>query len=654
MRNLAVVALALLALGCGEPPGDPLARMKIPVTEGAAAGYVADKACARCHADLYRSYSQVGMARSFYRPRAENAIEDFGGPPFFHEESQRYYRMRREGERLFFERWQLDAEGRPAHPFEVEVDWILGSGHTSRTYLFQEPGGELFQLPIAWYSQTGRWGMAPGFDQPEHSGLSRRVPRECMFCHNAYPEVPEGSDAYGAPQVFPAELPEGIGCQRCHGPGAEHVRAAVRGEKAMITASIFNPAELPPERAMEVCYSCHFQPTVALAGLRRYGRPIYSYRPGEPLTDYMVMLDVEQADRPREERFEINHHPYRLEQSTCFARSEPGALTCMRCHDPHRKVPATRRAEHYREACLSCHAESPGEAGHNEPACSLDAMRDHPDLEARGLAEVAPGDCVSCHMPRRRTQDVVQVVMTDHRIQRVSDASDLSDLLAPLRETTPIIVDVELLHPPAEITPALAQIYRASAVIRAGRSPDATRFLAAALAAAPSDIPPRSPEPSFDLIRGHLGQGQFAEVASVATEILATWPDEPRALDWRAIARIRLGDQAGALEDLARSLELAGDRPEPLFNQGILLASLGRFPESASSLRKAVALRPSFPEAWDYLGRVLIHLDQLDEAERALRRSLSLEPSSPEVAEDLRRLLLQKARLRESTEPHQR
>ncbi|MBW3549201.1 MAG: hypothetical protein KY452_13855, partial [Actinobacteria bacterium] len=74
---------------------------------------------------------------------------------------------------------------------EQPVDWVLGSGHTSRTYLYATPGGELYQLPLAWYSQDGgHWAMAPGFDRPDHVGLLRPVRRECMFCHNAYPDVP--------------------------------------------------------------------------------------------------------------------------------------------------------------------------------------------------------------------------------------------------------------------------------------------------------------------------------------------------------------------------------------------------------------------------------------------------------------------------------
>ncbi|HYH47769.1 MAG TPA: hypothetical protein VEG34_18955, partial [Thermoanaerobaculia bacterium] len=196
-------------------PAEPLAGLGIAVTGGAAPGYVPDRVCGTCHADLARSYGEVAMARSFYRPGAAPEIEDFAAPPFAHGPSGQVFQMIRSGDRLVFRRWLAGAGPAPAAPtapspgapagpaagartgqvFETEVEWILGSGNHARTYLYRTPDGALFQLPLAWYTQEGRWGMAPGYDRPDHSGVLRRVTRECLFCHNAYPDVPAGSDA---------------------------------------------------------------------------------------------------------------------------------------------------------------------------------------------------------------------------------------------------------------------------------------------------------------------------------------------------------------------------------------------------------------------------------------------------------------------------
>src|SRR6185369_9051317 len=107
-------------------------------TGGAAPGYVEDRTCATCHRAVWDSYQDVGMARSFFKPSRERAIEDFGDR----------YTMSWRGDALWFTREQLDAAGKPILALELQVEWILGSGHHARTYLYRA-GNELYQLPIA-------------------------------------------------------------------------------------------------------------------------------------------------------------------------------------------------------------------------------------------------------------------------------------------------------------------------------------------------------------------------------------------------------------------------------------------------------------------------------------------------------------------------
>jgi Tfp pilus assembly protein PilF len=645
--GLAALALALTVLGAGpfvllpgtlagqetaptgssEPPQapappDPLASLGFKVTGGAAPGYVEDRACAVCHNDLWQSYQAVGMARSFARPRAEVFIEDFEHNRFHHEPSDRWYEMRRDGDRLIFRRWQQDSEGKPVHVFEREVDWILGSGHTSRVYLYQTPEGELYQLPLAWYSQdekgrvgpgTGHWGMAPGFDRAEHLGVQRLVHRECMFCHNAYPDVPVGSDVYGQPHVFPEELPQGTGCQRCHGPGARHVRLALTGgaEKVEdLRATIVNPGRLSDDLRNSVCYECHLQPTVSIFGVRRFGRGDYSFRPSEPLTDYVLKVDVDEEGRTRADRFEINHHPYRLEQSRCFRETQgkENALSCLTCHDPHRKVPAEERAAHYRQACLGCH---------DVDACRLGEMG-----TPEGMAGVDPQDCVTCHMPRRRTQDVVQVVMTDHRIQRHPPGPER---LAPLAEKDPVLTDIELLTP---LEGPLAEVYRIIPLIRSGsRDPAAVAHLERALA----EARPEAIIPYLDLARGQLATRRPGDAEVSLRRVLDKEPENYRALSWMVPVQASLGHHAEALAAARKTLEADPTRAETHYNLGRLLLGYGRPEEAVSELERALELRPEFPAAWFQLGQTRTALDQPAEAQAAYRRCLEIEPRFEEA-----------------------
>ncbi|HEX5718060.1 MAG TPA: tetratricopeptide repeat protein [Thermoanaerobaculia bacterium] len=608
MRAFTLLPLAVLLLSQAPhlPESEKIARdleaLRIPVTRGAAPSYVEDRACAVCHTEIAESYRPKGMARAFFRPRPSTDIEDFAAPPFFHAPSRQHLQIVRQGERLVFRRWQTDAAGLPIHLFEREVDWILGSGNNARTYLYRTPSGEMFQLPLAWYTQTRSWGMPPGYDRPDHQGVLRRVRRECLFCHDAYPELPAGADAPGAPQAFPAELPEGLGCQRCHGPGAEHVWLASGGvgPAEEIRTAIFNPARLPKARQDEVCMTCHLQPSVALPGLRRFGRGDFSYRAGEPLSDYLVQVDVEEEGQAPSERFEINHHAYRLRQSRCFLESG-GGVGCLDCHDPHRVVPREEMKAVVGSVCRSCHASLP--AGHIENA-----------------------DCASCHMPRRRTQDVVQVLMTDHRIQRGLGGPEL---LAPLAERDPVLTELRILE--GGPTGALAEIYRAAAAVRAAGSHDAMRFLERKL----PEVRLPEPDPWLDLAQAQLQRRRFAEAEVTLAALRERRPDDLLLLEWLALARAGQGKLDEAIDLTRSALARGSDRVEGEYNLGRLLAAKGAHEEAVVHLARAVALRPNLVAGWFHLGEVRAAQGRRQEAAESYRRALEVDPTFTRAAEAL-------------------
>ena len=541
-----------------------------------AALFVNDAQCTPCHQKIVHTFHDVGMSKSFYRPRQDDAIEDFAKLPFKHAKSGDVMELRWRDGRLIFRRVRGESV------FEQPVDWILGSGHHARTYLYQTPNGELYQLPLAWYTPTKEWGMAPGYDRRDHDGVLRRARHECLFCHNAYgapASAPAGGEAsrltYWSNQTFPAILPEGIGCQRCHGPGSEHVALADAGaENAAVRAAIVNPARLDVRLRNDVCYECHLQPSVAIPGVRRFGRDIDSYRPGQPLIDYLARLDIVDTEIARPDRFEINHHPYRLEQSRCF-RESGGKLSCLSCHDPH------RRTGNVSPVCKQCHEN----------------------------AHRANEDCASCHMPKRRTQDVVRVVMTDHRIGIVRDAAKL---LAPREERDPVITDIELPDP----------LYRAVAALRAG-SASAARQLETLLAAKPSpDV-----EPYFDLAAAELRQRRYDAVEATSRLILARVPDHPLALEWLGLARANRGARDEGIALLRKAAALDPRRVETQYNLGLQLAERGDRDDAIAAFERAVAGRPNFVLAWFHLGQQRAAAGQRDAAVAAWKRALDIDPN---------------------------
>lgn len=600
------------------------------ITSGAAPGYVEDKLCATCHADIYESYQHVGMSKSFKLPTPENYIENFNADPYFHQPSQRYYQIFTKNKALFFKRYQLDENNQPINLFERKIDYILGSGHKTRSYLYQTELGELYQLPLGWYSQTQQWAMAPGYDNPYHSGVQRPVRRECMFCHNAYPEVPVGSDQHWKPHVFPKQLPQGTGCQRCHGPGAKHIQTVMQGNKSLaeIHNSIVNPARLPTEKRDSVCYQCHLLPSVAMIGVRRFDRTDYSFRPGELASDYLLHVNINQSETNKPERFEINHHAHRLRQSKCFKQSQ-GELTCISCHNPHRKVPAEQRAQHYRQVCLNCHQTH-----------DLDNSNKPGSVQPATITPVPADDCVACHMPQRRTADVVNVIMTDHQIQ----SHDRSiDLLAPLKERDPEIKSIEFLIPEQSPTGNHSLIYQSVTQLRALPTTEAVDLLKQKL----TESPQKEIQPYLDLAKGLLSLRRFEEAESTLKQLSSKQSYFVDQL--MGVALLGQGKLSQAESAFRRVLSKQPRLPEVHFNLGLLLKGQNRYQLAKESFQQAAKLRPNMVSAWYYLGQLAFQSKSQEKALQHYQQALNIEPSYTRAYLGMAQIWVQKGNNQQAT-----
>jgi predicted CXXCH cytochrome family protein len=357
-------------------------------------------------------------------------------------------------------------------------------------------------MPLAWYAEKGGyWAMNPGYDRADHLDFRRKLDRECLFCHNAYPEI-EATPGAGERELFlRGAVPEGIDCQRCHGPGRSHVQSAGAGRPLeAIRKSIVNPARLSPQRQLELCFQCHLESTSHNLpySLRKFGRGFFSYRPGQPLEDYALNFD-HAPGTGYDDKFEIAHAAYRLLKSSCFVKSN-GALTCTTCHDPHQTAQGEQAVRRYVRACQSCHPT------------------------AHKLSE----NCVTCHMPQRRTDDVVHVVMTDHFIQRRPPSRDL---LAPIREShdtpkTSYRGEVVLLYPPRLPATAESELYLATAQVI-----DGSNFAAGIprlRKAIETNKPPQA-EFYFELANSYWKTGQDQKAIPYFEEALRRNPRFPAA-----------------------------------------------------------------------------------------------------------------------------
>lgn len=603
-----------------------------PVTGGAAPGYVPDQACAECHGDISASFAEKGMGQSFYSPSNRRAVETLGDLVFQHEASKDHYAVHERNGRLIQSRWRVDDQGRKYAHMEQRVDWVMGSGNKGRTYLFRTPSHELFQMPLIWYGDGVGWAMAPGYDMRDHDGYRRPILRACMFCHNAYPDVPKGSDDRFDPATYPEDLPQGVGCQRCHGPGAAHVELAEDPTSAEqdIAGAIFNPIDLEPGRRDEVCYQCHLQPTSAFdAILRGSGRGDYAFVPGEDLRQYMTHFDFDDG-RPTGARFEINHHAYRLRQSECFLAS-PNGLSCLDCHDPHRAVSESRREEHFRRACTRCHGEGD---------CGLDVeaheSKRKTQIEARAdeaLIFPSARDCVGCHMPQRRTEDVIQSVVTDHRISREWDSE--REWLRPLDEQSSMRVERLFEYfagrEGAE-DPIRSALERAQVKSNFG-GPNAHLELQAAMGV----DPPKDPDSYWILGEALERAGKHAAAAAAFGQAFTLRPDFAQAQAKRGRNLAQSGSIKQGLADLRAAVALDSDDPVLHALLAETLQEARRLEPAAKHFLRATQLRPVAGDWLLSLARVQRELGQSEQAFESMERSLAVDPDVPAAWMDLAR-----------------
>lgn len=103
----------------------------------------------------------------------------------------------------------------------------------------------------------------------------------------------------------------------------------------------------------------------------------------------------------------------------------------------------------------------------------------------------------------------------------------------------------------------------------------------------------------------------------------------PRAFGgWQllGVARLSLGDAAGAEPALQRAVQLAKDNAVAWELLGVALQRLGRPDEAAAALERSLALRPASPSGWANAAAVACERRRFDEAMHCARRALALDP----------------------------
>jgi predicted CXXCH cytochrome family protein len=618
------------------------------------------------------------MSRSLYRPSSANVVEDFvTRNTVYNRASGDYYTMIRRGSEYYQRRHQIGFDGKETNVMEERVDYVIGSGDQARSYLHRTSEGRLVELPVTWYAEGGGyWEMSPGYDFAGQEDFHGVVSKGCIFCHNAYPPpLPREIENRGEP-IFAGALPLGIDCQRCHGPGSEHEKAARSSNPnyAVVQAAIVNPLRLGRERQLEVCMECHLSTSGSQdANISlRFNRDIFSYRPGEPLAGYKLYFDS--GVKADVGGFDIADAAYRLRMSLCFKKSQ---MTCLSCHDPHRESRGRLAEANYLRVCASCH----GGAAHRFPL---------PKNET----------CLSCHMPKRRGEYAVHTILTDHYIQRQKPRRDLLAHLAPpgpsgdnpsklvpyYPETLSRQGDDQLYLFMAQsensakpedgakaletaiqrYAPAEAGFYTAlgDAYARSGSYAQAIKWLEEARRRSPADRlilgklvnsliasgqlgqaqqileGAISDAPADARVLANLGnvyarQGQLQKADATLQKALSTDPELAQAYNLLGMVKEREADEAAADRLYREAIRYRPDLVEARRNLATLSVANDRFDEANFEFKQAIAMAPGFAEAHHSYGLFLVATKSHALAETQLREAVRLDPGVAVYHSDL-------------------
>lgn len=316
--------------------------------------YVGARACAECHRRLTKNQQASRHATTLYKgaelnnlPRPTGALKDPANPDVTHTIEPADGGV------------NLSATV-GSETVRAFMNFALGSGHRGVTMVGTDADSHYREARMSYYATAHTWDITKGFEKhPPHAAdylgkdLGFTGFRNCIHCHAT--RFRSLSDHSG-----PEAADRGIGCERCHGPGKNHVLAEQSG---FAESAIAHPKTATPKQRMALCATCH-----GADG------------------------SIPESD-PEFVRFQSTT----LTFSKCFTKSA-GAIECLTCHDPHANLET--RAAFYESKCLSCHATTGAASANSAKTCSVNPV----------------SKCLDCHMPKVENA-VPYTTFTDHHIR---------------------------------------------------------------------------------------------------------------------------------------------------------------------------------------------------------------------------------------------
>ena len=210
--------------------------------------YIGSAACAGCHASIYQTQQTSLHARTFQRgTELENLIlPDHPIPD--PARAGVSHTIDRSARQVTFE--THDA----GKVYRAVVNYAFGSGDRGVTLVGRDKAGRARELRFSYYSDGSAWDVTPGHKSKSPAGedlLGQALTNEdfdaCFFCHTTVARS-------AREQTGPESADRGIGCERCHGPGGNHLRSVALRFSDL---AIANPGHDTGQRVVILCGQCH-------------------------------------------------------------------------------------------------------------------------------------------------------------------------------------------------------------------------------------------------------------------------------------------------------------------------------------------------------------------------------------------------------------
>ena len=512
---------------------------------------VGSQACASCHAAIYRSFQRTQMAQSSGRVGTQEPKEQFDRAEFRDSSGAFAYIVGRDAGGYYFDFRQ---QGKP-QPIQGrrQLDYFVGSGNAARSYITNVEGF-LYEAPVAYFRTLASWKSAPGIAQLDYPYLTRPILQGCLQCHaSGIRRIPGTQNAYASPPFAEG----GVACERCHGPGSDHISAG----KAMV-----NPAKLAPVARDSICEQCHLSGEIRVP---KVGKDEPVLNPGDRIADTLTVF----VRSGSEAQLRVTSHAENLVQSAC-KRTSGDKLWCGSCHDPHSVPSATEKVAYFRGKCLTCHQTSSCRA----PQAQRQANGDN---------------CITCHMPRNPTSDIDHVVFTDHAIPRRprsgSAEPSLTADLVPFGGGQTSARDLGLAY-------AMVALREGNAAYRER----AFRLLQDAVAQGARDA-----QTLLYLAQFYRDRSDDAHARPLYEEVWRMDPEQYAAAAALGAYQMQAGNLDEAIRLWNKTLSISPALVLVRQNLATALWRTGRADEAQATLRKALEFSPSFQPARDLLNQIV-------------------------------------------------